>query len=103
MDVKNAFFHEDIKEEVYMDIPPSFSVSATIEKVCILIKIIYEVKQSPRGWFGRFQKAIVKLHYKQCNSDHTIYVKRRGGKINVLIVMLMILRLWVQYIGDCEY
>lgn len=38
MDVKNAFLHGDLEEEVYMDIPPGFSSIETRGKVCRLRK-----------------------------------------------------------------
>ena len=51
LDVKNAFLHGDLKEEVYMDIPPLLSTAETVGKVCRLKKALYGLKQSPRAWF----------------------------------------------------
>ncbi|KAL8146639.1 hypothetical protein AgCh_004391 [Apium graveolens] len=69
-----------------MDIPPGVSTAATIGKVWRLKKTIYGLKQSPRVWFGKFQRAVVRFGYKQGNSDHTMFVKRKGEKVTVLIV-----------------
>lgn len=87
LDVKNAFLNGDLEEEVYMEIPPGFETTQNSNKVCRLQKALYGLKQSPRAWFGRFNKFIVKLGYKQCQSDHTMFVKfRTKEKIAILIV-----------------
>lgn len=60
--------------------------SATEGKVCRLKKALYGLKQSSRAWFDRFLKAMLKFGYHQSNADHTMFIKRIGAKITVLIV-----------------
>ncbi|CAL5415338.1 unnamed protein product [Camellia sinensis] len=84
-DVRNAFLHGDLKEEVYMDVPPGFSSSQN-GVVCKLNKALYGLKQSPRAWFGRFSMAMRQCGFKQSNSDHTLFLKHYKGKITALII-----------------
>ena len=86
LDVKNAFLHGDLKEEVYMDIPPGFSTSETAGKVCRLKKALYGLKQSPRAWFDRFRRAVRGMGYGQCNGDHTLFYRHSKGKMTILAV-----------------
>ncbi|RVW84214.1 Retrovirus-related Pol polyprotein from transposon TNT 1-94 [Vitis vinifera] len=52
-----------------------------------LQKSLYGLKQSPRAWFDRFTKAVLKLGYKQGQADHTLFVKKSHvGKLAILIV-----------------
>src|SRR4051812_8852119 len=86
-DVKNAFLHGDLTEEIYMELPPGSNDShERRQKVCRLKKSLYGLKQSPRAWFGRFTKSMTTFGYKQSNCDHTLFLKRRGEKITALIV-----------------
>ncbi|CAL8988819.1 unnamed protein product [Prunus brigantina] len=86
-DVKNAFLHGDLEEEVYMDLPPGCnSAPDKKNKVCKLRKSLYGLKQSPRTWFGRFTKSMKNFGYTQSNSDHTLFLKRDEGKLTALIV-----------------
>ncbi|RDX89226.1 hypothetical protein CR513_29072, partial [Mucuna pruriens] len=70
-DVKNAFLHGDLEEEVYMEIPPGF-YSHNKNRVCRLKKALYGLKQSPRAWFGRLVQVMISLGYKQSQGDDEI-------------------------------
>ncbi|EOY27051.1 Cysteine-rich RLK (RECEPTOR-like protein kinase) 8, putative [Theobroma cacao] len=85
-DVKNAFLHGDLEEELYMKIPPGFDDKKTKRKVCRLKKAVYGLKQSPKAWFNRLNKAIISFGYHQSNADHTLFIKHGSDKITSLIV-----------------
>jgi hypothetical protein len=80
LDVKNAFLHGDLHEEVYMEVPPGLASFGTKGKVCRLKKSLYGLKQSPRAWFDRFRRAICDIGYAQCNCDHTVFYKHSSCK-----------------------
>ncbi|CAL9009341.1 unnamed protein product, partial [Prunus brigantina] len=85
-DVKNAFLHGDLEEEVYMDMPPGIEKTSQ-GKVCRLRKSLYGLKQSPRAWFGRFSQAMQKYGYRPSQADHTLFLRHsRDGKITIVIV-----------------
>jgi hypothetical protein len=86
LDVKNAFLHGDLEEEVYMDTPPGYTASSNTDVVCKLQRALYGLKQSPRAWFGRFSQAMKKYGFRQSNSDHTLFLKHQQGKVTALIV-----------------
>ncbi|GJZ75487.1 putative RNA-directed DNA polymerase [Tanacetum coccineum] len=85
-DVKNAFLHGELKEEVYMEAPRGFINNFGEREVCLLKKSLYGLKQSPRAWFGRFTLAMKNHWFKQSNSDHTLFLKQRGNLITCLII-----------------
>ena len=82
--IKNAFLHIDLLEEVYVDPPLGFTPKEG--KVCRLKKALYGFKQSPRAWFGRLSYAVKGFGYKQAMADHTLFFKRDGDDITLLIV-----------------
>ncbi|BFG20722.1 hypothetical protein CerSpe_069960 [Prunus speciosa] len=85
-DVKNAFLHGELQEEVYMEPPPGTSMALGPNTVCKLRKSLYGLKQSPRAWFGKFTDSMKRFGYTQSHSDHTLFLKRRGDKLTALII-----------------
>ena len=78
-DVKNAFFHGDLQEEVYMEFTPSCNLQTKGNKQrCRLKNSLYGLKQSPRVWFGRFTSFMRSIGYQQSNSSHTVFLKHNG-------------------------
>ena len=47
-----------------MQQPPGFVAQGEIGRVCCLSKSLYGLKQSPRPWFGKFNKVIKKFGAK---------------------------------------
>ena len=85
-DVKNVFLHGELEEEIYMKVLPGFSENYTPKEGCRLKKALYGLKQTPRAWFGRFTTAMKKFGYKQSNSDHTLFLRKKKDQITCLII-----------------
>lgn len=49
-------------------------------------KVSYGFKQFPRAQFEKFHGFILKNGYKQCQVDHTLFVKHQKGKVTTFIV-----------------
>ena len=69
LDVKTAFFHGEIDEEIYMLQPDGFEENDKKNLVCRLTKSLYGLKQVPRCWYKRFDSFIISLGYNRLNSD----------------------------------
>jgi hypothetical protein len=67
MDVKNAFVHGDLNEEVYMKPPPSVEVPSGY--VCRLRRALYGLKQAPCAWFEHFAYVIMVAGFSPSNHD----------------------------------
>ena len=86
-DVKNAFLHGELEEEVYMQLPPGYTLTDKPNQVFRLRKALYGLKQSPRAWFGRFTKAMIDLGYHQARGDHALFIKYgTTGMVTIILV-----------------
>lgn len=76
MDVKTAFLHGELEEEIYMEQPEHFEVKRKEDYVCWLKKSLYGLKQAPRQWYKKFESVMGEHGYKKTTSDHCVFVQK---------------------------
>ena len=76
LDVKTAFLHGDLDEDIYMEQPEGFVVEGKSELVCKLKKSLYGLKQSPRQWYKRFDHFMLENGFHRSIKDACVYFKR---------------------------
>jgi hypothetical protein len=79
LDVKTAFLHSELEEEVYMDQPEGFVVPGKEDLVCKLKRSLYSLKQSPRQWYKRFGSFMLAHGFKRSQYDSCVYIKFVNG------------------------
>ena len=85
MDVKNAFLHGDLQEEVYMRIPQGVP-SPSKRTVCRLRKSLYGLKQAPRAWFETFKSRLCKSGFTQSPYDPSLFLCHTSTGVTALLV-----------------
>ena len=86
MDVKNAFLHGDLQEEVYMDQPLGYEDSGHPEHVCRLKKALYGLKKAPRAWHERIAQYLVTIGFHMADADHSLYVCKSDKGIVIVTI-----------------
>ena len=76
LDVKTAFLHGDLEEEIYMSQPDGFRVAGNEKLVCRLKKSLYGLKQSPRKWYKCFDSFMLEQDYTRSQFDHCVYFRK---------------------------
>ena len=89
LDVKSAFLHGELSEEVYVEQPKGYIQQDDPQKVYKFKKTLYGLKQAPRAWFSHIEAHFFNEGFERCYSEHTLFTKTdREGKI--LIVSLYV-------------
>ncbi|KAL3821238.1 hypothetical protein ACJIZ3_007143 [Penstemon smallii] len=76
LDVKTAFLHGDLDEEIYMCQPEGFKAAGKERLVCKLQRSLYGLKQSPRQWYLRFYQFMKVQNFTRSNFDHCVYFRK---------------------------
>ncbi|EOY26809.1 Cysteine-rich RLK (RECEPTOR-like protein kinase) 8 [Theobroma cacao] len=91
LDVNNAFLNGDLKEEVYMDIPPGYEIQGeypeNVKLVCKLHKSLYGLKQASREWNAKITSLIIQYGFIQSNADRSLFtMKTNNGEFFALLL-----------------
>ena len=89
LDVKSAFLHGELEEEVYIDQPPGYVKQGYENQVYKLKKALYGLKQVPRAWYSRIDAYFTEEGFIKCPYEHTLYTKYGVDK-KILIVCLYV-------------
>ena len=83
-DVKTAFLHGNLDEEIYMVQPEGFNDGSG--KVWRLLKSLYGLKQSPRCWNFRVDEFLKNQGFNQTAGDHCLYTYENGADFLAFIL-----------------
>ena len=87
LDIKNAFLHGDLADEVYMEQLLEFFAQGESGLVCRIRRSLYGLKQSPRTWFGQFMSMVSEFGMTRSIVDHLVfYHHMSSGQYIYLIV-----------------
>lgn len=84
LDVKSAFLHGKLEEEVYVSQSEGFVNKAKIQMVYKLSKALYGLRQAPRAWNARLDKYLKQIRFTRCVHEYAVYTKK--SRDNILIV-----------------
>lgn len=90
MDVKTAFLHGLLEEEIFMTQPEGY-IKGNANMVCRLKKAIYGLKQASRSWNEVFTNFLKEFNLKQLYTDCCVFVNyncnfNKGGTVLVVAI-----------------
>ncbi|GJR76230.1 retrovirus-related pol polyprotein from transposon TNT 1-94 [Tanacetum coccineum] len=88
MDVKTAFLHGTLKEDVYVCQPKGFIDADHPSHVYKLKKALYGLKQAPRAWYDELSKFLLQNHFFKGTIDPTLFIRRFND--NILVVQVYV-------------
>ena len=87
LDVKTAFLHGDLTEDIYTNQPQEYIEKDKENQVCYLKKSIYGLKQSPRCWYKRFDDFISKLGFNKISYDSCAFINSNYYSSKVYLLL----------------
>ena len=83
MDVKSAFLHGDLKEEIYMEQPQGYIYKSSL--VFRLKKYFYGLKQAPRAWYAKMDSFLLSIGFIRRKSDPNVYLLQHDDSLFLIV------------------
>ncbi|WRX24925.1 Reverse transcriptase [Theobroma cacao] len=76
LDVKTTFLHSELEDLIYMKQPEGFVVLDMEDRVCLLKRSLYGLKQYPGQWYKRYNMFMEAHRYTRSVYDGCVYYKK---------------------------
>lgn len=76
MEAVTVFLNSDLHDEVYVEQPPGFVDPDNPDKVWMLLKSLYGLRQSPKLWQDDVKAFLISIGFEQCEIDPCIYIRK---------------------------
>ncbi|KAC9456371.1 hypothetical protein E3N88_45791 [Mikania micrantha] len=86
LDVKTAFLHGDLNEEVFVEQPQGFEKKGCEGKVYKLNKALYGLKQAPQAWNIKLDGVLKENGFKRCKLEQAVYTKQTKENLTILVI-----------------
>ena len=88
IDIKSAYLHADIDEDIYMTLPEGYLDATSREAKCLkLLKSLYGLKQAGHNWHRYLDTTIKDMGLRAIESDECLYVSStKAGNYFVALV-----------------
>ncbi|KAJ1303246.1 hypothetical protein OPQ81_011443 [Rhizoctonia solani] len=83
LNIKTAFLHGPIDEEIYMEQPEGFGDGP--EYVWKLQKALYGLKQVAQAFYLQLRGVLKSIGFTQCETNHAVFHQCNGDKIVIIL------------------
>ena len=88
MDVKTAYLNGELDKPIYMRAPEGLDLidqpACPADRVCLLIKSLYGLKQSGRRWHANINHSLIANGFTPLHADRCVYVRRKADCIDII-------------------
>lgn len=86
MDVVTAYIQGDLSDEIYMEQPEAFQTKGQEDKVCLLKRPLYGLKQAGRCWYKILDSYLKDINMANNDVNLCVYVSTSGSNKIIIIV-----------------
>lgn len=102
LDMKTKFLHGKLEKDILMKQLEGFEVLRKEDSICRLKRSLYELKQSPRQWYMRFNQLIVSHGYCRSNYVEDMLIASRDKYEIQKLKSLLNSEFEIKDIGEAE-
>jgi transposase InsO family protein len=102
VDIKSAYLHAEVKEDIYMRPPPGYLKPEDEGKVLKLLRSLYGLKQAGFEWSEELEKFFMDVGFTRSQVDRAVYLKRFLDEHTVITVSVDDMAVTSRYLQHIE-